>query len=73
MTKVVSRKFKDNEDIIALFPEKIWNRQNYTISSYMHIGQHGDADYDHVIRVGKGRINFLLNPVLKQGHLVVGV
>ncbi len=46
--KVLFRKFKRGGDIIALFPEQT-NRNNYTIASYMHIGQHSDADYDRVI------------------------
>lgn len=40
--KVVFRKFKDGE-IIALFPQ-FAHRKNYTIDSYMRIGQHGEAD-----------------------------
>lgn len=47
-TKVVFRKWKDNGDIIALFPEieegPIW------CQSYMHVGQHGTAGYNHVIK-----------------------
>jgi len=51
MTKVVFRKFKQDGDIIALFSEEIWSRQGYTIASYMHVGQHSGADYDHVVRI----------------------
>ena len=47
-TKVVFRRFP-NGDIIALFPEERWNRLDYSVSSYMHVGQHGAADYDHVV------------------------
>jgi hypothetical protein len=39
-TKVVFRKFKDDE-IIALFPEI--DEVGGTIMSYMHVGQHGYA------------------------------
>lgn len=46
MTKVVFRKFKQGGDIIALFPEQA-NR--LMVGSYMHVGQHADADYDGVI------------------------
>lgn len=46
--KVLFRKFKQGGDIIALFPEQT-NRNDYTIASYMHIGQHSNADYDSVI------------------------
>lgn len=46
MTKVVFRKFKQGGDIIALFPEQV-NR--LMVGSYMHVGQHSDADYAGVI------------------------
>lgn len=48
MTKVVFRKFKQGGEIIALFPEQI-NHRNLTVCSYMHVGQHSDADYNGVI------------------------
>lgn len=47
-TKVIFRKFKQGGDIIALFPEQ-GNRANQMVGSYMHIGQHSDADYIGVI------------------------
>ena len=40
ITKVVFRKYKDN-DIIAIFPEEPGNMDKHTCMSYMHIGQHG--------------------------------
>lgn len=46
MTEVVFRKFKQGGDIIALFPEQT-NR--LMVGSYMHVGQHSDADYNGVI------------------------
>lgn len=48
MTKVVFRKWK-NGDIIALFPDEPWSRSDYSTTSYMHVGQHGAADYVGVI------------------------
>lgn len=48
MTKVVFRKWNKGDDIIALFPEQT-NRINLMVGSYMHVGQHSDADYDGVI------------------------
>lgn len=47
MTKVVFRKWK-NGYIIALFPDDV-NPHDGTVTSYMHIGQHGAADYVGVI------------------------
>lgn len=40
VTKVIFRKFRDGQ-IIALFPE---DRNGGFVGSYMHDGQHGDAD-----------------------------
>ena len=48
-TKVVFRKYKNGE-IIALFPEMV---NGYFVCSYMHMGQHSDADYSYVISITK--------------------
>lgn len=48
MTKAIFRKYRDGQ-IIALFPDETWNRHDRSITSYMHIGQHGAADYAAVI------------------------
>lgn len=50
LTSVVFRKYPDG-DIIALFPEV--DEGNYKISSYMHVGQHGAADYEGVVESTK--------------------
>lgn len=50
MTKVVFRKWEEG-DVIALFPDEPWNRHDSTTTSYMHVGQHGAADYTGVITV----------------------
>jgi len=47
LLKVVFRKFEDGE-IIALFPDIKFSYPNYTIMSYMHIGQHEEVDH-HII------------------------
>ena len=49
-TKVIFRKYKDGQ-IIALFPEIPWNTCTHTVSSYMHLGQHGGADYTEIIPI----------------------
>lgn len=46
--RVVFRKWK-NGDIIALFPDEPWSHSGYMTTSYMHLGQHGAADYAGVI------------------------
>lgn len=50
-TKVIFRKFKDNA-IIALFPEDA-SRINYTIGDYMHVGQHGQCNYNFIVKQTK--------------------
>lgn len=48
MTKVAFRKWKEG-DVIALFPDETWNHNGFTTTSYMHVGQHGEADYASVV------------------------
>jgi hypothetical protein len=50
MTKVVFRKFKDNGDIVALFPESPESGTAYACTSYGHVGQHCAADYVGTLR-----------------------
>ena len=45
-TKVVFRMF--NEEVIAIFPTIPADLQRNCLS-YLHIGQHGSADYEYVI------------------------
>lgn len=42
-TDVIFRKFKDG-DIIAFFPGIAFSNNPYNCASYMHAGQHGNAD-----------------------------
>jgi hypothetical protein len=51
VTEVIFRKFKDG-DIIAFFPYEIESPQGY-VMSYMHVGQHGSADYQGLISTTK--------------------
>lgn len=46
---VVFRKYPDGE-IIALFPTIPGDRYGHYCLSYMHVGQHGSADYEGVVR-----------------------
>ena len=50
-TKVVFRKVKEG-DVLALFPEQSYCI-NYKTECYQHIGQHGEADYQHCIAITK--------------------
>lgn len=46
-TRVVFRKFKDDGQIIALFPDTLYrdHRGDWMLDSYMHVGQHDSASY----------------------------
>jgi hypothetical protein len=47
--KVVCRRWKDSGDVIALFPEIPADIHGWFCDSFMHVGQHGGADYHGVI------------------------
>ncbi len=47
--KAVFRKWRDTGDVIALFPELPSDLYGWFCDSYMHVGQHGGADYHGVI------------------------
>lgn len=47
---VILRRWKGTRgDLIALFPEIPADEYGSEVSSYMHVGQHGAANYEHVI------------------------
>lgn len=50
ITAVLVRKWRDNGDVIALFPELPSDYLGHFVDSYMHVGQHGGADYHGVIQ-----------------------
>lgn len=49
-TVVIFRKFRDQGDIIALFPEHPGTNDPSTCSSYQRLGQHGAATLPHIIQ-----------------------
>lgn len=49
-TQVVFRRWRDNGDIIALFPEIPSDINGYFCEAYEHVGQHGGADYYGVVQ-----------------------
>ena len=51
ITKVVFRKWRG--EIIALFPYEFTDQIGFFCSSYMHVGQHGSADYTSIINRSK--------------------
>ena len=53
-TLVVFRKWKAGGGIIALFPglnDETGHANRGMCMSYEHVGQHGECDYEHVIRM----------------------
>jgi hypothetical protein len=46
-TRVVFRTWKDDGSVIALFPDLAVG--GGCCESYQHVGQHGGADYGHVV------------------------
>ena len=53
-TKVIFRKFKYTESIIAIFPELTY--PGFTSSKslcmdYMHVGQHGESCYSTIMKI----------------------
>jgi hypothetical protein len=50
-TKVIFRKWTDkNGGVIAFFPEIPTEDVGYFMQSYEHLGQHGSADYNKLLR-----------------------
>ncbi len=47
-TKVVFRMFRKYGECIALFPQDTGDCHGYFCNSYMHVGQHGQADTEIV-------------------------
>lgn len=71
MTKVIFRKFKDDGQIIALFPELATTNDPGFCLSYMHIGQHSDADLGIIgetIPASHGEYQGLLNELISIGY-----
>ena len=63
-TKVVFRTFKKDGDVIALFPNEQW--QGSMCSSYMHVGQHGGADYSGLIDITRPSTEEEIAPLKKE-------
>ena len=50
ITEVIFRKLSHSHEILALFPYET-SPEAGMVSSYMHVGQHGDAEYNHCIKI----------------------
>jgi hypothetical protein len=67
-TRVVFRVF-DAGDVIALMPDLIDNYHG-DCTSYQHVGQHGAADYDHVIRATRPATVAEYAPLLNELRVI---
>jgi hypothetical protein len=53
ITDVIFRKFKDGQqEVIAIMPHEVCDITG-SVTSYMHIGQHGACDYNEVLKATK--------------------
>lgn len=68
---VVFRKFLNTNEVIALFPNMEWS-QDGSITSYMHVGQHSGAHYNHVIKGSKPVSAAECRPLLDELTNLVG-
>ncbi len=65
-TKVIFRQFREPFEVLALFPEVPADVNGGLCSSYMHIGQHGGADYHLCIHKTKPATPAEYAPLLKE-------
>ena len=84
ITLVVFRRWRDNGDIIALFPELPADYQGRFCDAYEHVGQHGGADFHGVIQATKAvsvedaadliqeleRIGYRLKPIKRASYRI---
>lgn len=56
----------EGNDVIALFPELTGDYDAATCESFMHIGQHGSADYLHVMRSTRRAYKGEYLPLLRE-------
>ena len=63
MTRVVFRKFTDDNEIIALFPDITFD---YTVQAYCHIGQHFEVNYTNIISMTKLATEDEYKPLLNE-------
>jgi hypothetical protein len=80
----VFRRWRDNGDIIALFPEIPSDINGWYCDAYEHCGQHGGADFHGVVQATKPvslkeaadliqeleRIGYRLKPIKRASHRV---
>jgi hypothetical protein len=80
---VVFRRWKENGDVIALFPELPADIFGTFCDAYEHVGQHGGADYHGVVQHTKPcslddaadlatelqRIGYILRPIRRASRV----
>jgi hypothetical protein len=47
--KVILRRWRGSQDLIALFPESPADEWGFEVNSYEHVGAHGPASYPSVL------------------------
>lgn len=50
---VIFRKWRDTKEILAIFPYEAGTGETGSCMSYVHVGQHGSADYGHCMTLTK--------------------
>lgn len=51
MARVIFRKYKDNGDIVAIFPGIAADYNGTYCMCYEHIGQHGSCSYSYMMNI----------------------
>ena len=72
-TRVVCRTFKSGiskGEVIALFIDDYKPETKHIVGSYMHIGQHADADYQHIISMTRRATPEECGPLLDELHSI---
>lgn len=73
-TKVIFRQWKIGCEIIALFPEIATDIIGYHCQSYMHVGQHGAANPNVILKDTKpanlddGAVKRLIKELIDRGY-----
>lgn len=69
-TKVIFRKFVDNDEVIAFFPELPGSYDPRTCLTYLRVGQHGSgiADVSGTLKASEKEYSSLLKELTKIGY-----
>lgn len=67
-TRMIFRTFRKGGDVIALMPDLTHSAfaNGGQVTSYQHLGQHGGADYPHVMRATRPATDEEVAPLLRE-------